>query len=124
MILSFKDRFVEPILSGRKIHTFRLDLPNRWKEGNIIHFATGVRTKDYHVFKTAKCTGVQPCVVSTVPEKLFVNIDHRMLSVYELHEFAVNDGFWGIAEMIKFFKEMHGERLIGGTLIHWTDFRY
>lgn len=41
MILSFKKQFLDPIITGSKIHTIRADKPNRWKPGNKIHFATG-----------------------------------------------------------------------------------
>ena len=63
MILSFKKRFVSPILSGHKIHTIREDKPRRWKAGNKIHFATGVRTKHYDQFHAGVCVSVQAIVL-------------------------------------------------------------
>ena len=41
MILTFKERFVEPILNSTKIHTIREDKYNRWKKGMKIHFWCG-----------------------------------------------------------------------------------
>lgn len=58
MILSFKKQFSEPILKGTKIHTIREDKPNRWKPGNKIHFANGVRTQNYNCFKESVCISV------------------------------------------------------------------
>ena len=59
MVLGFKEQFVKPILSGDKIHTIRADQFDRWYAGRNIHFATGVRTKDYNCFKEGECVGVQ-----------------------------------------------------------------
>jgi len=46
MILGFKTKFTDKILNGSKIHTIRKDSKNRWKVGNTIHFANGIRTKN------------------------------------------------------------------------------
>ena len=59
MILGFKKQFVTPIISGKKIHTIREDKNDRWKKNNLIHFATGVRTKNYNHFRTGLCFSVQ-----------------------------------------------------------------
>lgn len=59
MILSFKKQFVEKIKSGQKIHTIREDKKNRWKILNKIHFATGVRTKNYNQFAEGVCTLIE-----------------------------------------------------------------
>lgn len=54
MILSFKEQFIPKILDGTKIHTIREDKKNRWEAGKKIHFATGVRTKNYKCPKKRK----------------------------------------------------------------------
>jgi len=59
MVLGFEQQFVEPILSGTKIHTIREDKHNRWKPGRSIQMATGVRTKNYNQFNEDECVSVQ-----------------------------------------------------------------
>jgi hypothetical protein len=66
MVLGFKKQFEEPIIKGDKIHTIRLDKGDRWKEGNSIQFATGVRTSDYNEFKTGTCFSIQEIEISWV----------------------------------------------------------
>ena len=64
MILSFNKKFKVPIETGTKIHTIRLDKPNRWRAGKTIHFATGVRTKNYDNFKVGRCLSFQYITIS------------------------------------------------------------
>ena len=64
MILSFNKKFKEPIETGTKIHTIRLDKPNRWRAGKTIHFATGIRTKNYDNFKVGRCMSFQYITIS------------------------------------------------------------
>lgn len=59
MVIGFKKQFVPKIKSGKKIHTIRRDEHNRWKVGRSIQMATGVRTKHYKQFHTAKCISIQ-----------------------------------------------------------------
>lgn len=45
MLLGFKPRFVDPILIGTKVHTFRNKRKNPPKIGETLHMYTGLRTK-------------------------------------------------------------------------------
>ncbi len=74
MILSFKPQFIQPILSGDKIHTIREDKHNRWKPGNKIHFATGTRTKHYNQFYDGVCVSVQAIVLVNHGNHVYCNI--------------------------------------------------
>jgi hypothetical protein len=130
MVLGFKKQFVEPILQGTKIHTIRLDLGGRWKEGNSIQFATGVRTSDYNEFKTGVCFCVQEIeiiwnrykvggVESNVPT---VTVDGVVLSYVQVDDLAKNDGFENLASFFKW--EAWDEKNFSGKIIHWTNKRY
>jgi len=126
MVLGFKSQFVKPILEGTKIHTIREDKNDRWKAGNKIHFATGVRTKDYCMFKLDKCVSVQRFEIR-YPELEFpsgktfnqpkILVDGIWVNMFKI---ALNDGFNNHIELLDFFKN----RPFKGKIIHWTDFRY
>ena len=132
MILGFKKQFVEPILEGRKIHTIREDSHDRWKPGNTIQFATGIRTKNYNCFKEGVCLGVQTIQIMHTIGTVTVYIDgsafgsvfhHGLDDIYEysndLLDLAKNDGFEDLESFFKWFNKD-----FKGKLIHWTDFKY
>ena len=114
MILGFNKRFIDPILSGHKIHTLRLDRCNRWKAGNIIHFAVNVRTKRQSQFEELKCTGTQTIKIEyrgRDPKKYapHITIDGKELDTAGIQLLARKDGF---------------DKDFEGKIIHWTHFRY
>jgi uncharacterized protein YqfB (UPF0267 family) len=130
MILGFKTQikgtptgFPEKILAETKIHTLREDPNSRWKAGNGIQFATGVRTNKYHMFKTAECKSVQKISIIHIVDGVMifhtVQVDGRQLTYGEIEELAENDGF---SSIISFFDWFHEDFL--GKIIHWTDKRY
>lgn len=137
MVLGFKKQFVDKILSGSKIHTIREDPKNRWKWPNVIHFATGVRTKNYHQFKEGQCKSVQEIQMFWYRrdfETIFrVYIDGKSFGTIvinkghednpiitgDLEALALNDGFDSLEEFMKWFKDD-----FKGKLIHWTDKKY
>jgi len=124
MILPFKQQFVEPILNGPKIHTIREDKPNRWKAGNKIHAATGVRTSNYNCFFESKCVSVQTIVLQADRLYFDVWIDGRQLWRKEIHLLATQDDFKDLNELRNW---VFGEKKDGhfdGNLIHWTNFKY
>lgn len=125
MILGFKQQFIEPILKGSKIHTIREDKHNRWKVGKIIHFATGVRTKNYNCFLRALCLRTQIIKITypvigtenfTLP---LVSVDDNLLTISEIHALAVNDGFKNLEEFLTWFNKP-----FTGKIIHWTSKSY
>lgn len=128
MILGFKQQFVDKILDGSKIHTIREDKTKRWKLGNTIHFATGVRTKNYKQFHEGVCKEVQDFEVEYDEDYVCVLIDGKVF--YEKNESFVTqteamlqlakaDGFESIDDFFKWFNSP-----FKGRLIHWTDFVY
>lgn len=132
MILSFKPCFKYPILEGSKIHTIREDKLNRWKDGRLIHFSTGVRTKDYNCFKKSVCRNTQKITIRHsvgyiqvyINDKFFGSVYHHGLNdIYEysncLNILALNDGFSGLSEFFNWFNSD-----FEGKIIHWTYFKY
>jgi uncharacterized protein YqfB (UPF0267 family) len=121
MILPFKKQFVLPILEGTKIHTIREDKHSRWEAGKTIHFATGVRTKNYNCFKEGVCVSVQTIEISSNYFKgnKIVLIDNRILECSEVLRLAKNDGFNSEADFFDWFN--HDFK---GKLIHWTNKKY
>lgn len=130
MILSFKSQFVDKIKSGEKIHTIREDKPNRWKKGNKIHFATGVRTKNYNQFFEGECKSVQKIEITHKGNKIFVEIEGRPPHVWihfrndkyihpGIEKLAKNDGFNNIEDFFKWF-----DKDFKGKIIHWTELTY
>jgi hypothetical protein len=122
MILPFKHQFVPKILDGTKIHTIREDKHNRWKQGRLIHMATGVRTKNYNKFTEQICTGTQKIEIIRVSDYLnenIVKVDGRILKEEEVQKLAFNDGFSNLINFWLWFSED-----FTGKLIHWTDLRY
>jgi ASC-1-like (ASCH) protein len=128
MLLTFsKDSYVEDIKSGVKIHTIRLDKPNRWKPGMKIHFWRGnprnvnAKRKSY-AFDEGVCKSVQTIEI-IYPTEYFndtiIKVDGRKLTTDEMKLLAWNDGF---ANLIEF--QMHFNYDFKGKIIHWTDFKY
>ena len=74
MILGFKKQFPPMILVGTKIHTIREDKHDRWKAGNKIHFATGIRTKNYNQFYSGVCKSVQAITLVNHGNHVYCNI--------------------------------------------------
>jgi hypothetical protein len=129
MILGFNNQFVKPILDGIKIHTIRDDTKRRWKEGNSIQMAIGVRTSKYYMFKEGVCTGIQNVEMSLTKSDTFilVAIDGRVLPFSELLLLSYRDGFNSLQGFIDWFLPLikaAPNNIYNGVIIHWTDFKY
>ena len=123
MILAFKPQFVEPILSGVKIHAIREEKADRWNEGREIQFATGVRTSKYNQFFSSRCISVQRIIID--PSMKLILIEDAKTGKYNFlpearhAELALHDGFKTLDEFWGFFtKRIHGK------IIHWTCAKY
>lgn len=133
MILSFKQQFREKILKGSKIHSIRPDKSKRWKPGNIIHFATGARTKKYECFLIGECVSVQDIELRLYRSGLFlISIDGKLpLHIEPATELAKNDGFENIEDMYDLLFNMYCRNkkkfkvlTLKMRLIHWTNLKY
>lgn len=132
-----------PIAGPPKIHTIRAG--SRWKAGDLIHMAYGVRSKNYEQFNKG-IEGLQR-VVSVqdvfIPFSIYA-YEMRMVSILIddeplfsgqvmkngsnscspddrkfIESFAKNDGFKDSMEFFKWFRKD-----FEGQIIHWTDYRY
>ena len=123
MILSFskfnqqtkkKTLFETKIINNIKRHTIRAG--SRWRPGQKIHFATGVRTKKYKQFAMGEVTAVQ--TIQIFPLSFVVLINHERLSEIQIKLLAINDGFDTVKEFWQWFSsESMGQ--FKGQLIHW-----
>lgn len=128
MILGFKllhngqpTGFINEILTGNKIHTLRADPNNRWRPGNTIQHAVGVRTKDFRQFYSGTCKAVQTVEIKWYNSNYYpdVKVDGRDLKHDEVDKLAKNDGF---DSSVAFFDWFNKD--FTGKIIHWTDFIY
>lgn len=122
MILAFKERFKEPIIHGKKIHTIREDSGNRWRPGMKIHMATGVRTKNYNCFNESACLSVQDIQIKFPTEyinDMVVIVDQFVLPFKQVQQLAYNDGFEHVIDFALWFQDD-----FKGKIIHWTDLKY
>lgn len=119
MVLSFKEQFIPKILDGSKIHTIRRDPERRWQKGVKIHFATGVRTKDYNQFHEGVCRFNQAIHIQGRTIHLGLNGGMHRLSEKGVDLLAKNDGFDSTDAFWEWFNED-----FYGVIVHWTDFVY
>ena len=128
MILGFKQQFLSKIEDGTKKHTIREDKNDRWRHGKVIHFATGVRTKNYNCFKIGKCVSTQIIEIrylNKYSDYPVVTIDGKEYRFYWkadwdiLCRLSINDGFNSFTAFCKWFNKD-----FKGKIIHWTDLKY
>lgn len=120
MILSFKPQFVQPILAHTKIHTIRVDKHKRWQVGKVIHFATGVRTRNYRCFLQSTCTSIdriairvrQPNKVDLMNYHIWVN--GRSLGEPAINRLAMLDGLT-VPGFMRWFPDN-----FDGIIIYWS----
>jgi predicted HicB family RNase H-like nuclease len=120
MVLSFKKEFKAKILEGSKIHTIRTN-GKRWSVCRKIHFATGVRTKNYECFKEGFVTDIQYIKILPDTKQIFISAKNKFFELEKerVLQFCKNDGF----ETEKDFWEFFPVRF-DGVLIHWNDTYY
>jgi len=133
MNLGFNPMFVPFIFSGTKKHTIRQDLTNRWKAGMKIHFATGIRTKNYDCFKQGVCISTQEIKFvwkqhnkgkANMSWGVKVFIDGRDVTneTEIIDQLAKNDGFHDRKEFFEW--ESWNKKNFTGKIIHWTNLKY
>lgn len=144
MILGFttqiqgeQTHFPEKILAGvdpelrkiyiPKIHTIRAG--HRWKAGNSIQMATGVRTSNYNQFnkgipELSVCKSVQNVAIVYKDNAPHIFIDSKEYFFSDISLLFINDGFVGMHfnHVVSFFRWFHSD--FEGQIVHWTDFRY
>lgn len=123
MILGFKKSmgFKEKILSFSKKHTIREDKHDRWKQGRMIQFAYGVRTKQFEKFAEMPCLGIQKIKITWIliqgdKYRIDVEVDGKDIGYEGTQILATNDGFDSIEEFLEWFNKD-----FEGKIIHWTN---
>jgi hypothetical protein len=115
MILSVsRDSFMEDILAGIKVTTFRLDPKNRWHNGRVIQFWRGnprnVKNNPFE-FATGICTGVEQAYIDPIHNIIFLDrvpFSSRIM----LDGIARKDGFKDWEDMKTFFPKLwSGKRI-------------
>jgi len=151
MILPFKEQFVDKILRIEKNHTIRLDEKNRWKEGCLIHMATGVRSKNYRQFNVNRrelsmCKRVQQIEIircDDLPrsqydgsEYIYDYYSDQLKETFQLvFKIKIDSRYLNLAEItnLSYYDgfncpedlfEWFNLRSFKGKLIHWTEFKY
>lgn len=122
------------LIEHPKIHTIRAG--HRWKEGDLMHMAYGVRTKNYCQFNKGipeleRVKSVQDIRIDHYPLSNYikVTIDGKSYRVFEhekihadhdvIRQLAINDGFESIDHFFSWFSED-----FSGQIIHFSSFRY
>lgn len=132
--------FDYPLMAGTipknhsvKIHSIRIDEPDRWKVGNDIHFIINNRQPDRFQFAPImKVKSTQNIKISRVPIRkskefrVYVHIGARQLNSIGIVNIAANDGFNLCGEFfnsVNHFFHWFNEEL-DAKIIHWTDQTY
>lgn len=122
-----KDFGYDEMMISPKIHTIRQDKSNRWKDGNKIHFAINNRTSNRFQFAPiVKCKSVQKIRIDYDDAACdwygcepVISVDDKILSLKEVEELSINDGFEDSQAFCKYFNKD-----FEGKIIHWTDSKY
>jgi len=127
MILGFKPQFEEKILTKKKKTTIREDKKNRWKVGMKIHFATGVRTKNYRKFaegivqsidtisiKYIDALFTRPTEITYKGKTFSVFVNFYPLSEQQIIDLIEYEGFDSFDDFFAFFPND-----FKGKLIRW-----
>lgn len=122
-LYNFQERFVEPILSGRKKHTIRAHRRHDDVPGKVMHLYTGLRTKQARLLMRSPCVKVEPIeIVSGCSDddscecSALVLLNGVYLQPDEQERLARADGFHSFNEMKKFWR---GRIPFSGHILHW-----
>lgn len=108
-----------------KLHTIRVDQNKRWKKGNKIHFRiwTGkpYNSEPLLFAPVIECVSVQEIIIKHETGNLWpcIYVDGNLLTLGNMGQLAINDGFNDLREFFDYFKDD-----FKGRIIHWTDLKY
>ena len=123
-LYNFQERFVQPMLSGRKNHTIRAIRAHPDKPGNTLHLYTGLRTKHAKLLMRVPCVKIEEIEITesrlargvVASTRISVKIDGVELDRGEKNALAYRDGFNSFEDMMHFWK---GRLPFHGHVIHW-----
>ena len=132
--MDLKNTRIDPMAFGQqkvqnypKLHTIRRG--ERFKKGDKIHLALGVRTKGYHCFAITTCTAVQPIEIYFIESAVHghlmgVKLEGKRIDML-IPRIANNDGLTIDQFYDWFYKASNqGKEPFKGQIIHWTDHIY
>lgn len=117
---SFQRRFADPILAGTKCQTIRGPRRRHARPGEEMQLYTGMRTRQCRLITRAKCFSVHDIELFVYSACL---IDVAVDSVPfdgSMNDFAIADGFTGLADMWDFWTSVHGWGAFSGVLLRWA----
>jgi hypothetical protein len=132
---SFKVRFAEPILDGRKGGTIRAT--RKWRygpgpsaelgghayPGRELQLYTGMRTRQCRLIGRKTCVAVEPIRLDFIAERFHLRgrsaNEFRIVEGDDLDAFARFDGFEDFKAMADFWQNTHGDPDFDGWHIRW-----
>lgn len=123
---NFMSQFAPKIEDGSKLHTVRANGKRRHaRAGEALQLYTGMRQPGCRLLKEVPCIGSWPChlPVSEANGPLMWSINHQVLSVFHMEQFAKNDGFPDLYAMAEWILNTHGTDF-DGTVIAWDWAKY
>lgn len=109
-----------------KHHTIRQG-DSRFTEGDLIHFAYGIRTKDYDCFLESPCTHVTPIWIKRseglFKVQFYIRKEEEELEMLPMLDVCRNDGLL-IGQFNDFFMKSVTKFPQKAHIIHWTKLRY
>lgn len=126
---SFKTRFIDPILTGRKRQTIRAHRKRHARPGEELQLYQGMRTKACRLIGKATCQETREITISFPSQvrrpEIIVTNEHGMRILQEPHRFAMDDGFINFADMLEFWRAEHPKAVAAGwfkgVFITWGD---
>jgi hypothetical protein len=102
--ISFKKQFAGMILDGSKRHTVRVRRKrNPIYAGYTLFLYTGMRTKDCQRLMKTECAAVVP--IAIFPDALRIVMNGKRLTLDEVVNFSIRDGFTNPGEFFDFFRQ-------------------
>jgi hypothetical protein len=116
---SFRPRFAEPILDGRKGGTIRADRRRHARSGEQIY--VGMRTKQCRLITRKICVAIDPISLDLVARGVEWPADDRLVyRAPDLGAFSEFDGFSSFSEIVDFWPETHAAEKSHGWHIRWA----
>lgn len=120
-LLGFQARFADLVASGAKRQTIRAYRKDRLdpKADDRLHLWTGLRQPGARKLGEATCTRATPIEIGT-GGSIVLYLPAAAVSLTERHRegFALADGFESAAELVAWFRNVHGLPF-RGLLIEW-----
>lgn len=117
---SFQTRFVRPILAGTKCQTIRGHRKRHARPGEGMQLYTGMRTRQCRLITRAECVSVHEIEIF-VHSFCLLSVDMDGVPFEGcMNDFAIADGFTGLADMWGFWNHVHGWGDFTGVLLRWS----